>query len=162
MTNVEALLTVESGKVPDGVQVFSENNPDAGRMRAWLFLSAFLALVATVMGVEGGEPLGVMAIVVFAAMAAVAAIPVTLDEPRKPRVLLLCDKGLIVREHWGLRNWRYDELLRASVLFVDGEQQLCLEDRQGELHLVDHLNFAGGARLRILLEARIRAASARP
>ena len=35
--------------------------------------------------------------------------------------------GLIVREAWGLRNWRYDELTRVYVLVVDGEPQLCLQ-----------------------------------
>lgn len=156
MTNVEALLTVESGRVPEGVQVFVEQNPEADRLRGWLFMSAFLALVAAVTGVQGGEPWGVVAIALFAAMAGVMAIPTRAEEPWKPRVLLLCQKGLIVREPWGLRNWRYDELSRPYLLFVDGEQQLCLEAKDGEVHLIDHLSFRNGARLRDLLEQRIR------
>lgn len=155
MTNVEALLTVESGQVPQGVQVFAERHPDAGRIRSWLFLAAFLALVAAITGSQGGEPLGVAAIALFAAMAAVMAIPTRDEEPRKPRMLLLCDKGLIVREHWGLRNWRYDELCRVWLVFVDGQQQLCVEDRQGEAHLIDHLSFKQGHRLKSLLQERI-------
>ena len=122
-------LTVESGRVPEGVQVFLEQDADAGRSRSCLFMCAFLAIVAAVTGVQGGEPLGVLAIAIFAAMAAVMAIPTAEEEPRKPRVIVLCDKGWIVREHWGLRNFRYDELTRVFVLTVDGEQQLCIEDK---------------------------------
>lgn len=156
MTNVEALLTVESGRVPEGVHVFVEQNPETGRLRGWLFLCAFLALVAALTGLQGGNPWGVFAIALFASMAGVMAIPTQPEEPWKPRVLLLCQKGLIVREHWGLRNWRYEELSRPYLLFVDGEQQLCLEAKDGEIHLIDHLSYRHGACLRDLLEQRIR------
>lgn len=156
MTNVEALLTVESGEVPRGVEVFQEKDPDLVHLRAWLFLCGFLSLVATITSLQGGEPLGVLAMGIFAAMAGVMAIPTKREEPRKPRVLLLCDKGVIAREHWGLRNWRYDELRRVWAVYVDGQQQLCVEDNEGEVHLIDHLNFKGGQRLRSLLEERIR------
>lgn len=156
MTNVEALLNVEKGFVPHGVEVFQERNPDLPRQRAWLGLCAFLGLVALVLRVQGAEPLGVLVVAIFAAMAAVMAIPTHDEEPRKPRLLLLCDKGIIAREHWGLRNWRYDELVRVWVVFVDGQQQLCVEDAAGDAHLIDHLNFKNGQRLRGLLEQRIR------
>jgi hypothetical protein len=156
MTNVEALLKVESGRVPEGVKVFLEQDAESGRSRSWLFMCAFLAIVAAVTGVQGGEPLGVLAIAIFAAMAAVMAIPTQEEEPRKPRVILLCDKGLIVREHWGLRNFRYDELTRVFVMTVDGEQQLCLEDKAGDAHLLDYLSFCAGDSLRHQLDQRIR------
>ena len=156
MTNVEALLTVESGQVPEGVHVFLEQNPDARRLRGWLLLCAFLALVAAAAALQGGNGWGVAAIALFAAMAGVMGIPTRPEEPWKPRVLLLCQKGLIVREHWGLRNWRYEELSRPYLLFVDGEQQLCLEAKDGEIHLIDHLSFRHGCNLRELLEQRIR------
>lgn len=157
MTSVEALLTVESGRVPGGVQVFLEQDADAGRSRSWLFMCAFITIVAAITGVQGGEPLGVLAIAIFAAMAAVMAIPTrTEEEPRKPRVILLCDKGLIVREHWGLRNFRYDELTRVFVMTIDGEPQLCLEDKAGDAHLLDYLSFRMGDALRTQLDQRIR------
>lgn len=155
MTNVEALLTVESGRVPEGVHVFVEQNPESRRTRGWLLMFGFLALVAAATALQGGDGWGVAAIALFAAMAGVMAIPTRPEEPWKPRVLLLCQKGLIVREHWGLRNWRYEELSRPYLLFVDGEQQLCLEAKDGEMHLIDHLNFRHGSNLRALLEQRI-------
>lgn len=148
MTNVEALLTVESGRVPAGVQVFHERDSEAAQTRGWLVMCGFLALVAAVTGVQGGKPLGVLAMAIFAAMAGVMAVPTAAEEPRKPRVILLCERGFIVREHWGLRNWRYDELARVYVLVVDGEQQLCLEDTAGQAHLIDYQNFRAGSVLR--------------
>ena len=105
----------------------SSRTAEAGRLRGWLFMCAFLALAATVTGIQGGAPLGVMALAIFAAMAGVMAVPTALEEPRKARVVLLCGRGLMVREAWGLRNWRYDELTRVYVLAVDGEPQLCLQ-----------------------------------
>lgn len=156
MTNVEALLKVESGRVPEGVKVFLEQNPESGRSHSWLLMCAFLAIVATVTGFQGGEPLGVLVIAIFAAMAGVMAIPTQEEESRKPRVVLLCEKGLIIREHWGLRNFRYDELSRVFVLVVDGEQQLCLEDKSGDAHLLDYRSFRAAEALKTQLDQRIR------
>ena len=155
MTSVEALLTFEKGQVPAGVQVFEERDPEVTRARPYLPLTAFLSAMAVIAGLQGCEPVAVVVIAVAAAMSLVMAIPTRVEQPRKPRVLLLCDRGVIVREPWGLRNWRYDELVRLRVVYVDGRAQLCLEDKSGEAHLIDHLSFKQGEKLRSLIEQRM-------
>jgi hypothetical protein len=159
LSEVEALLSVDAGRVPPGAVVFPAADPEAPARRAYLFLAlvAGISAVGSFFSGLGLEPVVLLGII--AAILAVLAVPTT-PEPEEARhkqpTLVVTPYGMIVRNHEGLRSWRFDEL--ASVhpyVFTDGEG-LLLVKRDGSREFLDCLGFRQGDRVAEVIGRHIR------
>lgn len=161
MTNVEALLLVEAGKVPDGVEVFYETDAEAPRFRAWLILAMVMTGATAVTAFRDDSTEGatweIALMALFAAFAALMAVPTHDPEEKRsrPRILVMGPQGMITRDPWGLQNWDYDELQRVSTCWLGGRPHLLIEDHSGKEHLLDFATFQGSGRIIALLKQRV-------
>jgi hypothetical protein len=167
MTNVEALMSVEAGRVPEGVRVFVERDEDSGRGRVWGVLALLLGGITCFVAATGTQtrdtPYEVGLMAVFTAFALIMATPTTDEQmsARRRRVLVVGKDGFITRDAYGLRNWLFDEIVSIALCTFDGVPHLMLEDRFGKEHLLDHANFENAeALLEILREGIARRAIA--
>lgn len=160
MTEVEALLAADKGRVPAGTLAFYAQDPDLNERRTY----AILALVAGIAGLAcklGGAQRPLVAVIFIASTALTILSAPTLrpqeEEPAyKKHVLLVTPNGIIVRDAWGLRSWSFDELTEALPWNYEQRPHLLLVERDGTRHAVDYLGFARGEHLREVLLDRLR------
>jgi hypothetical protein len=161
MTEVEALLAVDRGKVPADTVAFFARDPDATERSTYLTLAGVAALVA-VASTFGHAARPLIAVMLIAATALIVLSFPTLggqeDDGHKRYVLLVTPKGIIVRDSWGLRTWLFDELIEALPWSYEHRPHLVLVERDGTRHAVDYLGFTRGERLREMLVERLKGA----
>src|SRR5688572_15167917 len=147
MTEVEALLSVDAGRVPPDAVVFAAADPEAPGRR----LNAFLAVaagVATVGCLFTGVPFELTGLLgVIAGIFAVLAFP-SEPEPEearhKPCTLVVTPRGMIVRDDEGLRTWRFDELAEVVPYLHRNGEGLLLVRRDGSREFLDNRLFRKG------------------
>lgn len=160
MTEVEALLAADKGRVPADTLAFYAQDPDLNERRTY----AILALIAGMAGFAcalGGAQRPLVAVIFIASTALVILSAPTLrpqeEEPSyKRHVLLVTPSGIIVRDAWGLRSWSFEELIEALPWSYEQRPHLLLIERDGTRHAVDYLGFARGEQLREVLLARVK------
>jgi hypothetical protein len=160
MTEVEALLSADKGRVPADTLAFYAQDPDLNERRTY----ALLAVVAGIAGLAcavGGAQRPLVAVIFIASTALLILSAPTLrieeEEPSyKRHVLLVTPSGIIVRDAWGLRSWSFDELTEALPWSYEQRPHLLLIERDGTRHAVDYLGFARGERLREVLIERLK------
>lgn len=159
MTEIEALLSVDSGQTPPGtVAVFLDDGTRAFRRLHALFGVA-IALSAGAAACAGWGRAPVTLLLLFGAALVLRALP-TLpeDENRDPKrqVLVITAFGLIVRDSAGLRRWRFDELQDVVAGIRDSQPYLKLIDREGKRHTVACAAYRRGERVRRMISARLQ------
>lgn len=147
MSEVEALLSVDAGKVPDGAVVFRARDPEAEvrRLRTVLAVGAGLVTVALAAAGASREPVAML--VITTAMLALSATRTELspEEARqKHPTMVLTKTGMIVRDAQGLRSWQYEEISDVRACVCQGQVGIVVVLRNGGLHFVDNLLFARG------------------
>lgn len=159
MTDVEALLAVDKGRVPAGTLAFFAQDPDLNERRTY----AILAMVAGIAGLAcalGGAQRPLVAVIFIASTALVILSAPTLrpqeEEPDyKRHVLLVTPSGIIVRDSWGLRSWSFEDLTEVLPWNYEHRPHLLLIERDGTRHAVDYLGFNRGEHLREVLLDRV-------
>jgi hypothetical protein len=160
MTEVEALLAADRGRIPAGTLAFYAQDPELNERRTY----AILAVVAGIAGLAcavGGAQRPLVAVIFIASTALVILSARTLhpdeEEPsHKRHVLLVTPSGIIVRDSWGLRSWSFDELTEALPWSFEQRPHLLLVERDGTRHAVDYLGFTRGEHLREVLLDRVK------
>jgi hypothetical protein len=164
MSDVEALLSVDGGQIPPGTMAFFLADADATVARTHWALSA-TAVVAALAAASAGAGRFLVALLVLAAAGlAVLAWPMLPEadddeespRPAKRQVMVVTSAGIIVRDEWGLRSWRFDDLACVLTGNYAGLPHLVLVERNGTRHAVNHLKFQGATRLREVLDDRLR------
>ena len=116
MSEVEALLSVDAGRVPPGAVVFRARDPDAEVRR----LRMVLAVSATRTEPEG-------------------------EEARHKRpAMVLTTTGIIVRDASGLRSWQYEDIADVRTCVCQGQIGIVVVLTTGAMHFIDNLSFARG------------------
>lgn len=159
MSDVEALLSVDAGRLPPGTVAFFERDPERTQRRV-LAVFAFLvgsAAVASLIGGLSRPPIALLALGTIALF--VMALPPERDpeEARRKRpTLVLTPNGMIVRDGSGLRSWSYDELVDVRPYLLQQRIGLLILTRDGSRQFVDTLNFKRGEKVNELIGRRLK------
>ena len=159
MSDVEALLSVDAGRVPPGTVAFFQRDPERTQRR---LLAVFAALVAigTVAAYLGGlsrPPIALLALGTIALF--IMALPPERDpeEARRKRpTLVLTPNGMILRDGSGLRSWSFDDLLDVRPYLHQQRIGLLILKRDGSRHFVDTLSFKRGEKVNELIGRRLK------
>jgi hypothetical protein len=159
MSEVEALLSVDAGRVPAGAVVFRARDPESEvrRLRTVLAIGAGLVTVGLAIAGVGREPIAML--VITTAMLAISATRTALEpeEARHKRpTMVLTTTGMIVRDASGLRSWQYEDIADVRTCVCQGQVGLVFVLRNGSLHFVDNLLFARGEQLSGLIRRHLQ------
>jgi hypothetical protein len=159
MSDVEALLSVDAGRVPPGTVAFFQHDPERTQRR---LLAVFALLVAsgTVAAFVAGlsrPPIALLALATIALF--VLALPPERDPEermRKRPTLVLTANGMIVRDGSGLRSWSFDDLLDVRPYLHQQRIGLLILKRDGSRQFVDTLSFKRGEKVNELIGRRLK------
>lgn len=160
MTDIEALLSVDAGRVPPGAVAFFAGDADVGERRTYAALAALSGVAAAACACIGaGRFLTALLVLSGAALAVLATPNAPAEEERRVKrpVLVVTDVALIVRDEWGLKVWRFEDLCGVTATVHDYRPHLLLVDRRGSRYPLDCLRFKNGDRLRDLITKRLAA-----
>jgi hypothetical protein len=162
VTEVEALLSADAGRSVPGTVVFRARDLDAPTRRARAITALVIAGIAIVCALAGADLDLVAVLSLLAGLMGVLATP-TEREPAEVRIkqptLVVTAEGMIVRDHWGLRSWRFEDLLEVRPYLDDRRVGLVIVARDGSRHFVDNLAFERGEDLAELIGRHLRRAS---
>jgi hypothetical protein len=150
MTEVEALLSVDSGQTPSGCSAFRARDPEARTRALRAAMAVMFAVVAVASGLAG---IGHEAIALMVLTASIFAILATPDEPdaeearHKRPTLVVTPTGMIVRDAHGLRRWQFEDVLEVTRVLSEGSSGLWVVTRDGHADFVDTEVFERGERL---------------
>jgi hypothetical protein len=158
MTDIEALLSVDAGRTPaNTVAFFIDDTDQSGRLVA-LVMASLSALAAVGCGLAHAGLQTVTLLTLGAALMALRATPTVSEEsvvaPTR-RVMVVTTGGLIVRDAWGLRSWRFEDLAGVVAGIYDSRPHLQLIDQKGKRHTVECPQFRTGERARKMISARL-------
>ena len=159
MSDVEALLSVDAGRVPPGTVAFFARDPERTKRRV-------LAVMAVLVGAGAGAsfiaglsrpPIALLALATIALF--VTALPPERDpeqEEHKRPTLVLTPNGMIVRDGSGLRSWSYDDLADVRPFLHQQRIGLLIAKRDGSRQFVDTLSFKRGEKVNELIGRRLK------
>jgi hypothetical protein len=76
--------------------------------------------------------------------------------PVKKHVRVVTPEGLIVRDAWGLRSWRFEDLADIAASSYEHRPYMVLIQRDGTRHALDYLSFQRPEQLRRVIDRRLR------
>jgi hypothetical protein len=150
MTDVEALLSVDAGRLPPGCSAFRARDPEARTRALRAGLAVMFALAAVGSAVAGVAHEGIALLVLTASIFAILATP---DEPdpeearHKRATLVVTPTGMIVRDQHGLRRWEFHDVVEVTRVLSEGSAGLWVVTRNGASDFVDTEVFERGERL---------------
>jgi hypothetical protein len=159
MSDVEALLSVDAGRVPAGTVAFFARDPERTKRRV---LAAFAvlfggAVVASLLGGLSRTPIALLALTTIGLF--VMALPPERDPEtagHKRATLVLTPNGMIVRDNSGLRSWSFDELVDVRPYLHQQRIGLLIARRDGGREFVDTLLFKRGEKVNELIVRRLK------
>ena len=165
MSDVEALLSVDKGRVPPGTIAFFARDPEASRRRMFAVLALLVGGSAIVIGVLmlTGAVVGLHRLpVALLALAGIALAIAALPPERDPLIsrfkrpaLVLTPTGMIMRDGSGLRSWSFDQLSDVRPYLHHQRVGLLITGRDGSRDFVDTLSFERGEKVRELIGRRL-------
>jgi hypothetical protein len=159
MSDVQALLSVDAGRVPPGTMAFFARDPERTQRRV-LAVFAFLvgsAAVASLLAGLSRPPIALLALGTIALF--VMALPPEPDPEtagRKRATLVLAGNGMIVRDESGLRSWSFDDLADVRPYLHQQRIGLLILKRDGSRQFVDTLSFKRGEKVNELIGRRLK------
>jgi hypothetical protein len=159
MSDVEALLSVDAGRVPPGTMAFFARDPERTQRRI-LAVFAFLvgsAALASLLGGLSRPPIALLALGTIAL--AVMALPPERDPEtvgHKRPTLVLTANGMIVRDGSGLRSWSFDDVADVRPFLHQQRIGLLILKHDGSRQFVDTLSFKRGEKVNELIGRRLR------
>jgi hypothetical protein len=160
MSEVEVLLNVDAGRIPPGTLVFVARDREAPTRILFAFLAVALAGLAVALAVAGGAGREVVVLIgLFAGILGVSALPSTdpSERPILPATLVVTQRGMIARDAWGLRSWRFDDLVEVRPFVHERRVGLLVVRRDGVHDFIDSLAFERGDSLREVIGPRLKA-----
>ena len=159
MTDIEVLLSVDAGRVPSGVVAFFMRDADAEKRKLRALMAAVLAVMAIGSGFADGGRACVTLLLLAAGIFGVLAMPPTSEERPveiKKRVVVVTERGIIMRDGRGLRTWLFADLQGASSMRQADRVDLLLERRDGSKSFIDCRVFQRGEYLPDVIKQRLR------
>jgi len=129
MSEIEALLSVDAGHTPPATVAFFARDAEASERLTYAVLGAMTAWVALISGLLGGPDLVGALLVLTAAMFSIVATPTIKDpsdeaaRPIKRHVMVVTSEAIIVRDAWGLRSWRFEDLAEHPLMGTSQSQK---------------------------------------
>jgi hypothetical protein len=159
MSDVEALLSVDAGRVPPGTMAFFARDPERTQRR---ILAVFASLVgsgavASALAGLSRPPIALLALGTIALF--VLALPPERDPEeakRKRPTLVLTANGMIVRDGCGLRSWSFDDLADVRPYLHQQQIGVLILKRDGSRQFVDTLSFKRGEKVSELIGRRLK------
>ena len=159
MSDVEALLSVDAGKVPQGVVAFFERDPEGSKRRALAILAVLLG-VATASAYFAGLSRPPVALLALATLVLVIqALPPEVDPETaryKRPTLIVTANGVMVRDGSGLRSWTFEDLVDVRPYLHQQRIGLLLARRDGPREFVDTLSFERGEKVTEVIGRRLK------
>ena len=162
MSEIEALLSVDAGRLPPATFAFFARDAEANERLTHAILGAMAAATAVISGLLGGpDLLGALLILIAATFTIVATPTIKEDHEQEPRqikrhVMVVTAEGLIVRDAWGLRSWRFEDLTEIAASSYEHRPYMVLIQRDGTRHALDYLSFQRPEQLRQVIGHRLR------
>jgi hypothetical protein len=147
MSEVEALLNVDAGRVPPGAVVFRARDPDAEvrRLRTVLAVAAGLLTVGLAIAGVAREPIAMLVLTTtMLALSASRTAPEGEEARHKRPAMVLTTTGMIVRDASGLRSWQYEDIADVRTCVCQGQIGIVVVLTGGAMHFIDNLSFARG------------------
>ncbi len=159
MSDVEALLSVDAGRVPPGTVAFFARDPEAPKRRFFFVLAVLVAGAAVASAIAGlsRPPIAILALAAIALF--VQSLPPEQDpevKRQKRPTLVVTQNGMIVRDGWGLRSWSFDELEDVRPFLHQQRIGLLIAKRDGSRQFVDTLSFERGEKVNELIGRRLK------
>lgn len=170
MSEVEAMLSVDAGRVPRGTVAFFQRDPEAPLRRSYGWLAVIVNGFALSLVLAGLTNIGAVLLALCGVALTVLALPTRTEEdddrPRKQPMLLLTADAIAVRDDRGMRSWQYDDL--ADVFpFTDRDiRGIIVVRKNGKRDFIDTAFFERGEKVgdaivrRLQLRAALRPAGA--
>lgn len=159
MSDVEALLSVDAGKVPPGVVAFFARDPEASKRRALAIFAGLLA-AATAAAYFGGLSRPPVALLALATLALIIqALPPEVDPETaryKRPTLIVTANGVMVRDGSGLRSWTFEDLADVRPYLHQQRIGLLFARRDGSREFVDTLSFERGEKVTEVIGRRLK------
>jgi hypothetical protein len=158
MSQVQALLSIDAGRVPPGAIAFFPRDPEAihrricGVMAILVEGGAFALFAAHV----AGPAVPLLALIGFALT--VGAFPTAPDpgsQTAKRPTLVLTQEGLIVRDAEGLRSWYFDDLADVRPYLHYRSVGLLVVSKNGKRDFIDTTFFERGDKVSELIGRRL-------
>lgn len=160
MTEVEALLAVDRGRLPADTLAFFARDPDFTERRTYAALAVGAAVAAMACALGGAQRPLVAVILIATTALTILSVPSEAHDseppPHKRHVFVITPQAIIVRDAWGLRSWHFDQLAEVLLWSYEHRPHLVLVERDGTRHAVDYLGFRRGEKLRDVLLARVK------
>jgi len=149
MTDIEALLSVDAGQVPEGAVAFFTRDPERGQRRLYIVTAALLLLGALGCAIAGTGFAATAVLFLGSGIFGVLATPTLKDDvrPIKRQVVLVTPNGIIMRDAQGLRSWTFEDLTDSSSWVHADRVDLLLVRRDGSRIFIDCHGFDRGERL---------------
>ncbi len=154
MTQIEALLSVDAGRIPPGTVAFFASDPADEQVRLYAIIAAVAGLIAAACGfAEAGPEIIALAILgtVVSTVLALTSESEPLEPGAKRSTVVVTPTGVIMRDACGLRTWTFDDLAAVRLVSLGPKVGLVVSRRDGSRDLIDILNFKGADSLRQLL-----------
>jgi len=150
MSSVEALLSVDAGRVPPGTIAFFQRDPDAPRRRSCAWLAIIIDGFALALVIAGVSKIGAALLALAGVALALGAIPTKPEEdrPRKRPTLVVTSEGIVVRDEHGMRYWHFDDLEEASPYADQTMSGVLIVRKNGKRDFVDTTAFERGEKVR--------------
>jgi hypothetical protein len=158
MTDIEVLLSVDAGRVPEGAAAFFVRDRDATQRRGWAVVGGILvASAAASWFADAGLP-WVAVLLLLGGMFAVMATPTVSDDTPavKRPVLVVTAQAIVMRDGQGLRCWTFEDLADAAAWRYADRLDLVLIRRDGTRVFIDCQNFVRGERLPDVIAQHLR------
>ena len=159
MSEVEALLSVDAGRVPAGAVVFRAREPEAEVRRLRMVLAVGAGLVTVGLAVAGVAREPIAMLVLTTAMLAISATRTQAEGElarHKRPTMVLTTTGMIVRDASGLRSWQYEDIADVRTCVCQGQVGIVVVLTNGSLHFVDNLLFTRGEQLSGLIRRHLQ------
>jgi hypothetical protein len=159
MSEVEALLSVDAGRVPPGAVAFFPRDPEALQRKVCSVFAILTLAAGLALAIGTHNRVGVALLALVGVALAVGAIPTRPDvdeAPTKRPTLLLTTEGLIVRDDCGLRQWNFDDLADVRPYMHVRTLGLLVVRKNGARDFIDTMAFERGDRVPELIGRRVK------
>jgi hypothetical protein len=159
MSDVEALLSVDAGRVPPGAVAFFPRDPEALQRKVCSVFAIIALAAGLALAIWTPSRVGVALVALVGVAFAVGAIPTRpdLDEaPVKRPTLLLTTEGLIVRDDSGLRQWHFDDLADVRPYMHFRTLGILVVRKNGKRDFIDTMAFERGDKVPELIGRRLK------
>jgi len=166
MSDVEALLSIDRGRVPPGTVAFFARDPEAAKRRMFVVLAILVGGSAIALGacLLSGAVVGLHRLpVALLALAAIGLTVASLPPERDPLTarykkpaLVLTPTGMIMRDGSGLRSWAFDQLKDVRPYLHQQRVGMLITQLDGSRDFIDTLSFERGDKVRELIGRRLK------